>query len=222
MVDYSELKKKFPAKKKVALETKNKKASKERIRREFQAKKELLASPLPKMKRGLVFYAVVIMGLMMLGSLVLSATGRGGKEPVSRKQVNARKSMDALAVALGRYKFHVGHFPSTEEGLSALTNITPKVKGWFGPYTKRIVPDPWGREYVYETRSEGGNPILYSCGPDGRMGSPDDIMPDQALFDEPFRDTTWTNHWVPYNLRGIVVAPDAATKKAIQEEVKKY
>ena len=50
----------------------------------------------------------------------------------------------------------------------------------------------------------------------------DDVLPDQSLFDKPFRDTTWTNHWVPYQYRGILVAPDEKTRKAWQEEVRKY
>jgi len=63
---------------------------------------------------------------------------------------------------------------------------------------------------------------LYSKGPDGRAGTTDDVLPDQDLFDKPFRDTTWTNHWVPYQYRGILVAPDEKTKKAWAEEIKKY
>lgn len=210
MVDYNDLKKKFPTKPKAA--SKGKKLAKEQIRREFQKKKDALSGGLPKIKRGFGFYLVMIMGLMILGSLVLTATGRSGRAPISKAQINARKSMDALAVALGRYKFHVGDYPSTEEGLAALTNITPKVTGWNGPYCKRIVKDPWGHPYFYE-RLDSGHPILYSLGPDGKMGSIDDIMPDQTLFDEPFRDTTWTNNWVPYRYRGILVAPNEESRQ---------
>ena len=61
-----------------------------------------------------------------------------------------------------------------------------------------------------------------SKGPDRKMGTSDDVLPVPSMFEKPFRDTTWTNHWVPYNLRGIVVAPDEATRKQIQEMVKQY
>ena len=84
------------------------------------------------------------------------------------------------------------------------------------------MPDPWGHAYVYEEREGGGHPVLYSKGPDGRAGTTDDILPEQNMFDMPFRDTTWTNHWVPYQFRGILVAPDETTKKAWEEEIKKY
>ena len=95
-------------------------------------------------------------------------------------------------------------------------------KGWDGPYVNHIVNDPWGRPYVYETRPEGGHPILYSRGPDGRMGTTDDVMPDQLSFEAAFRDTSWTNHWAPCELRGIVVAPDEETRTRVQNEMKKY
>ena len=85
-----------------------------------------------------------------------------------------------------------------------------------------MVKDPWGNDYFYEPRPEGGNPILYSKGPDGRAGTDDDVLPDQLSFDEPFRDTSWTNHWAPCELRGVVVAPDEATKLRVQEQMKEY
>ena len=142
----------------------------------------------------------------------------------------ARKAMNSLTVALGRYKFHVGQYPTTEEGLAVLAYCRPEElrkirrahKGWNGPYVNHIVKDPWGHDYIYETRPEGGNPILYSRGPDGRIGTTDDVMPDQTSFDEAFRDTSWTNHWAPAEYRGIIVAPDEATKRRVNEEMKKY
>ena len=220
MVDYAALRKKFPNRdpKKAA-----NKAAIKAIAREYERKRaDLGLGSAPRFRRGIVFYAVVVIGLMMLGALVLSATGKGGRGEINLKQLQARKSMDALAEALGRYRFHVGEYPGDAEGLKALEAITPGKKGWFGPYVKKVVNDPWGQPYVYGVREEGGYPILYSKGPDGRMGTTDDVMPNFELFEKPFRDTTWTNHWVPYQLRGIVVAPDERTKKAIEEEVRKY
>ena len=221
MVDYNELRKKFQPKKPV----KGRKSSKAAIRaiaREYEQKKAELTGGAPVVRKGFVFYAVVIIGLMMLGGMVLSVCGKGGRAAIPRKPLQARKSMDALAVALGRYKFHVGDYPSTEEGLNVLALKACTKKGWDGPYVNHVVPDPWGNDYVYETRPEGGHPILYSKGPDGRAGTTDDVLPEQAQFDEPFRDTSWTNGWAPYRLRGVVVAPDEETKRRVQDEMKQY
>ena len=221
MVDYNELRKKFQPKKPGTGKKSNKAAIKA-IAREYEMKKAALTGGAPEMKKGIVFYAVVIIGLLMLGGMVLSVCGKGGRATVERKPLQAQKSMRALTLALGRYKFHVGEYPSTGEGLNVLALKACRKRGWDGPYVNHIVPDPWGNDYVYETRPEGGHPVLYSKGPDGRAGTTDDVLPDQEQFDEPFRDTTWTNGWAPYRLRGVVVAPDEETKRCVQEEMRQY
>jgi len=217
MVDYSALKKKFPTK---DPQRKKKIAAIKAIKREYAAKRAALGGGAPNLKKGVVFYAVVILGLMILGSLVLSVTGKGGPKEISRAQMLVRKSIDSVAVALGRYRYHVGSYPSTEEGLEALAAITPRKKGWNGPYVNHVVKDPWGHDYVYVNNGENEYPTLYSKGPDGKAGTTDDVLPDRALYDAPFKDTSWTKGWMPYYLRGYVLAPDKRTKSAIEEEVK--
>jgi len=239
MVDYNELKKKFPSKK-VAdaandpMHRKSSKAAVKAIVREYEMKKaEIQGSGAPNLKRGPVFYCVLFVGLMVLGWMVLSASKNGigfGRKRIERKDLMARKAMDSLSVALGRYKFHVGEYPTTEEGLAVLAYRKPNEirkirrqhKGWDGPYVNHIVKDPWGNDYYYETRPEGGHPVLYSKGPNGRAGDDDDVLPEQLSFDAPFQDTSWTNRWAPCELRGVVVAPDEETKLRVQEEMKKY
>jgi len=221
MVDYNEMRKKFQPKKGMP-ERKSNKAAIKAIAREYEMKKAELTGGAPEMKKGFAFYAVVIIGLLLLGGMVLSVCGKGGRAAIPRKPLQAQKSMRALTLALGRYKFHVGSYPTTEEGLAVLALKACTRKGWDGPYVNHIVPDPWGNDYVYESRSEGGHPILYSKGPDGRAGTTDDVLPDQTEFEVPFQDTSWTNGWAPYRLRGVVVAPDAATKRRVQEEMKNY
>ena len=238
MVDYNELRKKFQPKKPVAddgkdpMHRKSSKAAVKAIAREYAMKKaELQGSGAPTLKRGPVFYLVLIVGLMIVGWMVLSQGELSlGKKRIERKPLMARTAMDSLSVALGRYRFHVGEYPTTEEGLKVLAYRKPDEirrirkahKGWDGPYVNHIVDDPWGHEYVYETRPEGGNPVLYSKGPNGRAGDDDDVLPDQLSFDAAFRDTTWTNNWAPAELRGVVVAPDEETKRRVQGEMKKY
>lgn len=220
-IDYEALRKKFPTKN---LDKRKRIAAKKAIRRQYEAKRtEIGLSSQPGFKKGPAFYLVIIIALSLLGALVLSVAGKGGhnKGP-SRADIKARESVDALCIALGRYKFHVGEYPSDDEGLKALEAITPQKRGWFGPYINKLNPDPWGREYVYETRPEGGHPVLFSRGPDGRMGTTDDVMPNLKLFEQPFEDVSWTNKWVPYQLRGYVLAPDEETRKKLQEEIKKY
>ena len=177
MVDYNELRKKFRAKKpagddKDPLHRKSSRAAVKAIAREYEMKKaELQGSGAPAIKRGPVFYLALIAILAIVGGLVLSRGDLSlGKKRIERKPLMARKAMDSLSVALGRYKFHVGAYPTTEEGLKVLAYRRPEEirairrqhKTWDGPYVNHIVNDPWGHEYVYETRPEGGNPSLYS------------------------------------------------------------
>ncbi len=239
MVDLNELKRKFPAKRRAddadraPLHRKSTKAAVKAIAREYERKRAELTGGAPTLRRGPVFYGAVVLVLVLVGGLVLSASRNGiglGKARIERKPLQAQKAMRALSVALGRYKFHVGAYPTTAEGLHVLAFRRPNEirrlrrahPGWDGPYVNHIVPDPWGNDYVYETRPEGGPPILYSKGPDGRAGTTDDVLPDQLAFEEPFRDTTWTNGWAPCELRGVVVAPDEETRRRVQDEMRRY
>lgn len=227
MVDYNELRRKFRPKQTDGKRPSGKAAARA-IAREYELKRAELGvgAPAGLMRKGPLFYGMVLLVLAVVGAMVISAIGRGGigfgKKRIERKPLQAVQSMRALAVALGRYKFHVGEYPSDAEGLNAIAAKAWPKQGWDGPYVNHIVNDPWGNAYVYERRPEGGHPVLYSKGPDGRAGTTDDVLPDQDAFEEPFRDTSWTNGWAPYRLRGVVVAPDAETKRRLQEEMKQY
>ena len=225
MVDYSEMRRKFKAKN-PQMDEKRKKAhaAAKRIAREYEQKKAELGLGGPKFVRTPTYYVIIVLVMVFLAAAFIAMmTGKvgWGKKRISKADLQARQSIDALALAVGRYKFHCDAYPTAAEGLQALAAITPKKKGWFGPYIRKVVPDPWGEAYQYWTR-EDGSPVILSKGPDRRMGTDDDVLPTPEAFEQPFRDTTWTNHWVPYTLRGIVVAPDETTRRAIQEEVKKY
>ena len=233
MVNIEEMRKKFKPKKPTP-ERQRSRAAIQAIAREYELKKENLKGGAPLVKKGPLFYGLVILLLIVLGAMLVPSIMNGrlalGKKRIDRNALQARKAMDALSLALGRYKFHVGVYPTTEEGLAVLAfrrpneirRIRAQHPGWDGPYVNHVVPDPWGNDYVYEARPEGGHPVLYSKGPDGRAGTLDDLLPDQAAFEEPFRDTSWTNGWAPCELRGVVVAPDEETRRRVREEMRKY
>ena len=111
MVDYNELRKKFQPKKpagtragKEPMHRKSSRAAVKAIAREYEMKKaELQGSGAPTLKRGPVFYFVLIVGLMIVGWMVLSQGELSlGKKRIERKPLQARKAMDSLSVALGR------------------------------------------------------------------------------------------------------------------------
>ena len=187
------------------------------IYREMEAKKRELGLKAPLIKRGPVFYLVVLMVLALVGGLVIQSAGKGGgKKMRDGDVVRAEHSVASLAEALGRFKFHCGVYPTAEEGLAALANKYSTHAGWIGPYVEKINPDPWKRPYVYEPTNDP--PVVLSMGPDGVRGTADDIVPDAETFSKPFRDTTWTNDWVPFSRRGIVVVPTQEEKERLLKE----
>lgn len=113
---------------------------------------------------------LVILGLLatVVGPKVMDRLGRG-KSEIAKLQI------DQLEGALGLFRFDVGRYPSTAEGMAALID-NPGIENWAGPYLdKRTLPkDPWGREYEYRAPGQYGDFDLYSLGADGMEGGEDD------------------------------------------------
>ena len=90
-----------------------------------------------------------------------------------------------IGKALGSYKWHMGKYPDTDEGLAALFERKDRVddERYQGPYlegTYEELKDPWGNPYEYrcpgEVNEDGFD--LWSRGPDtkddgGKEGSDD-------------------------------------------------
>ena len=83
----------------------------------------------------------------------------------------ARLQIEALTSALDLYYLDLGRYPSSNEGLAALTrgNNAP---GWNGPYLRGgVVPnDPWGHSYVYRSPGQRSPYDIISLGSDGQEG----------------------------------------------------
>lgn len=234
MVDINKLRRKFPGKD--PQKSKNR-AKIKAIAREYEMKKAEIGARAPVVSRGFPYYMVIIIGMILLAAMVIpQLLDSGGKFDVGGKKLEiAKTTVHNLAVALGRYRYHVGFYPSNDDGLLALayriengyaaiaykdnnSKYIP-VKGWDGPYIKRLNDDPWKHPYVYFNNGEDETPTLYSCGPDGKPGTTDDIIADPADFDLPFKDTSWTKGWVPQYLRGYVVAQTDSQKRQLRGEV---
>lgn len=194
---------------------------KKAIAREFEMKRrELGLDGGPVLKKGIAFYMIVIVGLLLLGSLLLKQAGVvDKKKTVDTKMLYAQRSVDALAEALGRYKFHCGCYPAPEDGgLEALSAKSSRRKGWMGPYAGswgHMIPDPWKRPYVYEPQTNA-HPIVLSLGPDGIRGTADDVIPSEDLFEKPFKDVSWTNDWVHFSRRGIILVPKKEKRQPME------
>jgi general secretion pathway protein G len=109
---------------------------------------------------------MVIIGLLMgyVGPMYFKQIGKSEIKTV-------RAQMDAFGKALEQYRLDTGHFPSTEQGLPALTDKPANEKKWDGPYLKKKVPpDPWGSPYLYKRPGDNGEYDIVSFGRDGVAG----------------------------------------------------
>ncbi len=92
----------------------------------------------------------------------------------------ARADLASLNSVLKSYLSDCGRYPTTAQGLGALQerpDIAPRPRRWAGPYMDVFPRDPWDKPYRYRypgTRNPAA-PDLFSSGPDGEVGTDDDI-----------------------------------------------
>lgn len=89
----------------------------------------------------------------------------------------AQAQIDAFGKALDQFRLDVGRYPSSEEGLAALSAVQSSIPHWRGPYLQKAPPlDPWGHPYQYRSPSTapGKDYDLVSLGKDGAVGGSGD------------------------------------------------
>jgi general secretion pathway protein G len=112
----------------------------------------------------LVVLAILTLLAGLVGPRVLGQLGGAKSKTASVQIADIEKSLEL-------YKLDVGRFPSTEEGLQALSAKPANANGWNGPYMKGGVPnDPWGKPYKYTSPAPGGGIEILSLGADGAPG----------------------------------------------------
>lgn len=85
----------------------------------------------------------------------------------------AKLQIESLSSSLDLFYLDTGRYPTTSEGLSALTERPADVTIWNGPYLKggRVPLDPWGNHYQYRAPVDHMPPYeILSFGSDGREG----------------------------------------------------
>jgi general secretion pathway protein G len=121
-----------------------------------------------------VMVVIVILGI--LASMVVPNL-MGSQERANMQK--AISDINALETSLSMYKMDNYKYPSTEQGLEALTtetDIEPAPRRFpEGGYVKRLPNDPWGSEYQLLNPGENSNMDVFSMGPDGEAGTDDDI-----------------------------------------------
>ena len=128
---------------------------------------------------------LVIGILALLAAFVVPAlSGAGEKARIGIAQTAIGRS-GPIASALKRYKWDIGTFPDTDEGLAALFECPDSVDEesgkWAGPYLEgdpEDLTDPWGNPYQYRFPGEAKETEfdLWSFGPDRDDDTDDDVV----------------------------------------------
>ena len=118
------------------------------------------------------FTLLELLVVMVIIGLLASYVGPRYFSQVGKSEVKTTKAqIDALEKALDQYRLDVGHYPTTEQGLSALVTRPTNEPRWDGPYLKKgVPPDPWGNPYLYKQPGDHGEYDLLSYGNDGQPG----------------------------------------------------
>ena len=119
----------------------------------------------------LIEVMVVVAILAILASVVvLQVMDRPGEA----RQAAARADIRTVVSALNLYRLDNYNYPSTEQGLQALSAQPagqPEARNWrAGGYLDRLPTDPWQREYLYLNPGQHGAIDVYTLGADGRPG----------------------------------------------------
>jgi general secretion pathway protein G len=118
--------------------------------------------------------------LAILGLLAAIATPMVLHYLDSAKVSTAKTEVSNLSAGLDLFKYDVGRYPTTEEGLEALVSAPEGVENWNGPYVKKTtkLTDPWGHPYNYRfPGTHGGEFDLYSYGAHADQAKSDEKPP---------------------------------------------
>jgi general secretion pathway protein G len=114
----------------------------------------------------LVVLTIISLLLGLVGPRVLSYLG-------DSRVKTTRLQIESFSSALDLFFLDTGRYPTSSEGLDALTQRPTNVTIWNGPYLKggRVPADAWGHPYQYRSPTERTPPYeIVSFGSDGREG----------------------------------------------------
>lgn len=114
---------------------------------------------------------LVILGLLagLVGPQVMKYIG-GAKSDTARLQI------EDIGAALDMFYLENGRYPTSNEGLQALTSQPSGLDNWNGPYLKKkkVPGDPWGTPFNYVMPGQNAEYDLYSLGKDNAAGGEKD------------------------------------------------
>jgi len=115
----------------------------------------------------------ILVVIAILGLLIGLVAPAALRQLAGARTSVAKQSIERIGAVLDLFKLDVGTYPTSQQGLAALTERPSGVSTWNGPYLKGGVPmDPWGRPWTYQMPSArtGHDYDLCSAGPNGTGG----------------------------------------------------
>lgn len=129
-----------------------------------------LANTRQAAQRGFTLIEVMVV-VVILGILAAIVVPRIMDRPDTARVTKAQSDIRAIEQALNLYKLDNHAYPSTDEGLEALTQKPSGAPNWKeGGYIDRLPKDPWNKPYQYLNPGAHGTVDIYSLGADGQPG----------------------------------------------------
>jgi general secretion pathway protein G len=120
----------------------------------------------------------ILIVVVILSILAITVVPQFLDQPAKARVARAQSDISNLKKALSLYKLDNFSYPSTSQGLQALTSKPsgqPQAKNWKpGGYIENMIKDPWGNDYQYLNPGNHSSIDIYSFGMDGQPGGEDD------------------------------------------------
>lgn len=120
-----------------------------------------------KDERGFTLIEIMVV-VVIIGLLATLVTVNLMDRADQARVVKASADIRALQNALELYKLDNGRYPTTQEGLQALTKTGDGGRSYLGG--TRVPRDPWGNEYIYLSPGAHGEYDIQSYGANGEPG----------------------------------------------------
>ena len=129
-----------------------------------------------KNNKGFTLIEVMVV-IVILGILATMVIPRIMGRPDEARILAAKQDVSTIVQALKLYRLDNGRYPTTEQGLSALTappSVEPLAPNWkTGGYLERLPNDPWGSPYQYANPGTKSEIDVFSFGADSKLGGTD-------------------------------------------------
>jgi len=116
----------------------------------------------------------VMVVVVIIGILAALVVPKIISRPDEARGIAAKQDIASLMQALKLYRLDNQRYPTTEQGLQALSARPPTAPvplNWkAGGYVERLPRDPWGNPYQYLSPGVRGEIDVFSFGADGASG----------------------------------------------------